>query len=398
MLTIILNIARVHFRLTFNSRSVLLTYLFVPLLFTFLIGQASGEGDSNNPVVWNLLVLNEDEGNLGSVLVERLTNNASLAVSTVVDIDAGTAAVENGEAVGLLILPANFSQSLLQGISLDFIVDPTVVTQAQAVEQLVLVEVSKIGGSLGAAQFSTNVAEQLTLFSTAAEEEIYFEAGVEQALAAWESPPITISTNAETSSIPAGNALSSPGMMVMFTMFLMLGGAAVLVVEREQGTLRRLLAMPFDRANILLGKMLGIYLAGLFQIVFLILAGIILFGVGWGQSPLALALMVLGFAFAVTGLSIAMAALARTPAQVNSLTTLVVLSISALGGAWWPLEVVPPILQTVAHFTPVAWAMDGFHDIVTRGLDVTAVLPEFSVLVGFGLVFMLIGLLRFRYE
>jgi ABC-2 type transport system permease protein len=62
------------------------------------------------------------------------------------------------------------------------------------------------------------------------------------------------------------------------------------------------------------------------------------------------------------------------------------------------LEVVPPILQTVAHFTPVAWAMDGFHDIVTRGLDVTAVLPEFSVLVGFGLVFMLIGLLRFRYE
>jgi ABC-2 type transport system permease protein len=398
MLTIILNIARVHFRLTFNSRSVLLTYLFVPLLFTFLIGQASGEGDSNNPVVWNLLVLNEDEGNLGSVLVERLTNNASLAVSTVVDIDAGTAAVENGEAVGLLILPANFSQSLLQGISLDFIVDPTVITQAQAVEQLVLVEVSKIGGSLGAAQFSTNVAEQLTLFSTAAEEEIYFEAGVEQALAAWESPPITISTNAETSSIPAGNALSSPGMMVMFTMFLMLGGAAVLVVEREQGTLRRLLAMPFDRANILLGKMLGIYLAGLFQIVFLILAGIILFGVGWGQSPLALALMVLGFAFAVTGLSIAMAALARTPAQVNSLTTLVVLSISALGGAWWPLEVVPPILQTVAHFTPVAWAMDGFHDIVTRGLDVTAVLPEFSVLVGFGLVFMLIGLLRFRYE
>jgi ABC-2 type transport system permease protein len=398
MLTIILNIARVHFRLTFNSRSVLLTYLFVPLLFTFLIGQASGEGDSNNPVVWNLLVLNEDEGNLGSVLVERLTNNASLAVSTVVDTDAGTAAVENGEAVGLLILPANFSQSLLQGISLDFIVDPTVVTQAQAVEQLVLVEVSKIGGSLGAAQFSTNVAEQLTLFSTAAEEEIYFEAGVEQALAAWESPPITISTNAETSSIPAGNALSSPGMMVMFTMFLMLGGAAVLVVEREQGTLRRLLAMPFDRANILLGKMLGIYLAGLFQIVFLILAGIILFGVGWGQSPLALALMVLGFAFAVTGLSIAMAALARTPAQVNSLTTLVVLSISALGGAWWPLEVVPPILQTVAHFTPVAWAMDGFHDIVTRGLDVTAVLPEFSVLVGFGLVFMLIGLLRFRYE
>jgi ABC-2 type transport system permease protein len=169
-------------------------------------------------------------------------------------------------------------------------------------------------------------------------------------------------------------------------------------VEREQGTLRRLLAMPFDRANILLGKMLGIYLAGLFQIVFLILAGIILFGVGWGQSPLALALMVLGFAFAVTGLSIAMAALARTPAQVNSLTTLVVLSISALGGAWWPLEVVPPILQTVAHFTPVAWAMDGFHDIVTRGLDVTAVLPEFGVLVGFGLVFILIGLLRFRYE
>jgi ABC-2 type transport system permease protein len=108
--------------------------------------------------------------------------------------------------------------------------------------------------------------------------------------------------------------------------------------------------------------------------------------------------MVLSFAFAITGLSMAMAAWARTAAQVNSLNTLIVLSVAALGGAWWPLEIVPPWMQTVGHLTPVAWAMDGFHDIITRGLGASAVLTEAGVLLVFGVVFLLLGMLRFRYE
>jgi len=76
----------------------------------------------------------------------------------------------------------------------------------------------------------------------------------------------------------------------------------------------------------------------------------------------------------------------------------VVLSIAALGGAWWPLDIVPDWMQVVGRFSPISWAMDGFHDIITRGLGVTAVLPEAGVLLAFTAVFLAVGVWRFRYE
>jgi ABC-2 type transport system permease protein len=60
--------------------------------------------------------------------------------------------------------------------------------------------------------------------------------------------------------------------------------------------------------------------------------------------------------------------------------------------------VVPPFLQTIGRLTPVAWAMSGFHDIITRGLGITAVLPEVGILLGFSLLFLTVGIVRFRYE
>jgi ABC-2 type transport system permease protein len=85
-------------------------------------------------------------------------------------------------------------------------------------------------------------------------------------------------------------------------------------------------------------------------------------------------------------------------AQANSLNTVIVLVMASLGGAWWPLEIVPQWMQTLGRFFPTSWAMTGFHDIITRGLGVTAVLPEVAVLIVFGTIFLTIGTWRFRYE
>ncbi|MCI0574926.1 MAG: ABC transporter permease [Chloroflexi bacterium] len=403
MLATIINIARLHLRLTFNRPSIFVSYILMPILFTFLIGQALADDGNAEPVILSVKVANHDNGELGAALIERLATEPALSVQEV-DQQAGVAAVEGSEAVALLIIPADFSQSLATGITLDFYVDPAAIAQARTVERIVLAKAGELGGALATASFSAGVAERLGLFDAGVDRDAYLAEGIDLALAAWQSPPVSVSAQAETplatpeDAIPTGVNQSSPGMLVMFAMFLMLGGAAVLLFEREMGTLRRLLVAPISRVSILLGKTLGIYLSGVFQVAILIVASLLLFDVQWDRSPLALALMVLSFAFAVTGLSMAMAAWARTAAQVNSLNTLIVLSVAALGGAWWPLEIVPSWMQTVGHLTPVAWAMDGFHDIITRGLDVTAVLAEVGILLGFGFVFLLLGLLRFRYE
>jgi ABC-2 type transport system permease protein len=401
----IVEIARLYLKTTFSSRGVLATQLLMPLLFTYLIGQAIGFAPGDQPTTWTIQVANEDNGRLGSLLLERLESNATLDV-VVVNEAAAVAAVEADTAVAALIIPATFSQSLLAGeeAALDLLTNPEQTAAAQLAQQAIVAATGQVAGAVDAAAIADDLLQRIGFFEAGVDRTSFQDEALIQAHAAWINPPIAVSADQETrlataaTTIPDGIEQSSPGMMVMFAMFLMMGGAVVLIQERERGTLRRLMVMPIDKTTIILGKMGGILATGLVQMAILIICGALLFGVAWGQSPLALALMVVAFGLAITSMGMMLAALARTAAQANALATVIVLSLASLGGAWWPLEVVPPFLQTIGRLTPVAWAMSGFHDIITRGLGITAVLPEVGILLGFSLLFLTVGIVRFRYE
>jgi len=117
-----------------------------------------------------------------------------------------------------------------------------------------------------------------------------------------------------------------------------------------------------------------------------------------GRMAAALALMVLATTFAIASLGMMIAGLARTFAQAAALSNILMYSIAAIGGAWWPIEITPAWMQQIARLTPTFWAMQGYNDIITRGLGLPAVLPEALVLLGFGALFLAFGVWRFRYE
>ena len=404
-----LDITKLYLKTTYSERGVLIFQILMPLVFIFLIGQAIGGfgpgGSSSTNVTWTLAVVNEDAGTFGTALVANLAADPTLEILEVTAVSLPNT-VENEEAEAGLHIPANFSEQLQAGssLALDFYSDPNNVQQVQPVEQAVLGAMSKLTGSLSSATISRDVAKELGLFELGVAEADYFEAAVTNAQTAWQDPPVAIQVNEDEINvdsndiIPQGLNQSSPGMMAMFATFGMIGGAAVLIQERQSGTLRRLLVMPITKGSIIFGKLLGILLAGVLQMTLLIVVAALFFDVPWGNSPLALVVMVLAFALAITSLSMMMAALTKTLAQANALGTVIVLSISALGGAWWPLDIVPDWMKTVGRFSPMSWAMDGFQDIITRGLDVTAVLPEAAVLFAFAAVFLFIGVWRFQYE
>ena len=402
-----LDITWLYLKMTYSSRSVLIFQLLLPILFTFMVGQGTGgfDGPSSTVVTWPLAVANEDSGNLGSSLVDTLSADPNLEV-TMIAADEAETAVTNDDVLAALIIPANFSEQLSAGNrpALDFYSDPADVQEVQPIEQAVLGAASQLGGAVTAASLSRDVASQLGLFTENVSEADYFATAVSEAQTAWQTPPTAVQINEDEivvtaeNVIPQGTSQSSPGMMAMFATFTMVGGAVVLLEERQNGTLRRLLVMPIRKSTIMVGKLLGILLSGLVQMVILILFGALVFDIPWGSAPLALAIMVISFALAITALGLMFAALARTLAQANALGTIVVLSISALGGAWWPLDIVPGWMQTLGRLSPISWAMDGFHDIITRDLGVTAVLPEAGILLAFAVVFLAVGVWRFRYE
>lgn len=399
-----------YLRLTYGERSTLIFQIAMPLLFTFLVGQATGGfggggNVSSTTITWTVAVVNEDGGEWGALLADRLQTDPTLEV---VAMDRATAVtqVEDATAMAALVIPADFSQRLAagRGANLDFYSDPANTRQVQPVMEAVNAAISQVEGALHVAAISAATADEMGLFTHDVDPAAYRLEAAHLAQTAWQNPPTAVQINEDelvisvTDIIPNGINQSSPGMMAMFATFGMLGGAAVLIQERQWGTLRRLAVMPIRKGSIIGGKLMGIVTAGVIQMVILIIAGALLFSVAWGNSPAALALMVLSFALAMSGLGMMMAALVKTIAQANALGTVLVLSMSALGGAWWPLEIVPDWLQAVGKLSPIYWAMSGFQDIITRGWGVTAVLPEVGMLLVFTAVFLGIGLWRFKYE
>src|SRR5206468_4083170 len=144
-------------------------------------------------------------------------------------------------------------------------------------------------------------------------------------------------------------------------------------MERRQGTLRRLRAAPVTKGQVLLGKLVPCLLLSLFQGFFLLLAGRLFFGMSWGpeswpfgRQVLMLAPVVFTTSLAAMGLSLLLAAVARSEIQVALIGSLLVLFLALLSGCLIPRELMPEAMLQVSHFTPHAWALDAYRQLLQR--------------------------------
>ena len=176
---------------------------------------------------------------------------------------------------------------------------------------------------------------------------------------------------------PVGFAQAVPGTMVMFTMVILLtSGAVMLVVEREHGLLRRLASAPISRASLVLGKWLARVALALVQLAFAMVLGSLLFRVDWGQSmPMVFAVLVAWAAFSAS-LALLLGSAARTTAQATGIGVLASLALAALGGCWWPIEITPKWMQSLALALPTGWTMDALHQLVSFGYSPGTAVPH----------------------
>jgi len=171
-------------------------------------------------------------------------------------------------------------------------------------------------------------------------------------------------------------------------------GAVFLTIEKREGMLRRQLTLPMSRRGLLAGKVAGRVLVAGIQMAILVVAGRLLFRLDFGSSPLGLASILVSYAFAVAGIATFLGAVLENPEQASSVGMLVSLVMAALGGCWWPAEVMPAWLRAAAHVFPTTWAMEAFHTVISFGEGVGAVAAPCTVLIAFGAVFSLWGARR----
>ena len=194
-----------------------------------------------------------------------------------------------------------------------------------------------------------------------------------------------------------GATQTTPGMTLMFA--LLFGAQTGLALQRDRlsGTLARLFASPVGWPSVVAGKMLGNAIVLIVQLAAMVAFSSLVFHVRWGNYAV-LAVPAIAFAIASSAFGGFCATVTQTPAQLNSLSTLAVTVSAALGGMWWPLEVVPDWMQTVARALPTFWAMDAFQNVMLRNAGLLAVLPHTLILLGFAALLTIVGSRIFRYE
>jgi len=188
-----------------------------------------------------------------------------------------------------------------------------------------------------------------------------------------------------------------PGFSVTFLLLGMLLGVSLgLLDERDWGTFERVRAMPIAVANVLGGKLLSRFLVGMVQMVTLLVVGWLAFDVSLGPQPWALLLPIAGIVFAGTGFGLIVAAVAPTREAVLPLGSIVIVTMAAVGGCWWPIDLEPRWMRTVALAFPTTWAMDAFNDLMIRRRTVAVALRPAAVMFAYGTLYLLTGLLLFQ--
>ena len=413
----VITIAITDLRVYLSDRTNLISLAVLPVVMALVIGAALGGGGSSRI---RIDVIDQDGSDASAAFLADLqATNASLVLcgldpanadecgfpaDETMTVQAAQGRVRNDYTSALLILPRGFGAALADFTPIDLpyysLADQTTGDAALTAIQATL---QHTNGAVVAARVAAGVADQLgaPFFPDEAARAAFAQATYTAAADQWQQRPVVVSyaVAGGDANQPAGTGFtqSVPGMATMYVLFTVLGGISLLLEERKQWTLQRLVIMPVSRAQILAGKILARFTTGMIQFAILFVVGVVV-GLDFGDDPVTLLIIAMVYALCATALAFALAPLVRTEGQAGSLITMLALVMAALGGAWWPLDVVPEFMRALGHLSPVAWAMDSFNAVLYYGRGLDAILPNLAVLAVATIVLFYFGIRRFQYE
>lgn len=375
-------VARKDVQYMMRRWETLLWLFLMPVVFFYFIGTvtsgfAGGGGQPDRLVV----DVPDDAGFLGDRLISRLEQRGF----AVEPPDGSPTAEPPGRR---LMIPSGFTTAVLSG---------------QITEVELTLDGGDLGGEFDEIRVQRAVYTVLADLATAATR-TPDGAALDAAAMGWldEVPPtlsLKVRPAGEKREIPSGFDQAVPGTMVMFTLLILLtNGTVLLVIERRQGLLRRLASAPISRGSLVLGKWGARMILGLVQIGFAMFVGRYLFGTHWGSSlPMVLVVLV-AWASLAASLALVLGSMARTEGQAAGLGVLVGNVLAALGGCWWPIEVTPGWMQTLAGFLPTGITMDAMRRLVNFGLPAGSATAHVVVLVLMSLAAGWVAARVFRYQ
>ena len=361
-------------KLTIKDKMFFFWLLVFPLLFALIFGMAFPESEGGISKV-TLNVLDQDKSFLSEQLVKELEGE-KYAVKVLEK--------EEEKRVRTLLIPQNFARDILTGTKVDLILEKEAssnIEASQAAYSNLLKAIIKI-------------VSRIILVAPEDERDLearYGQHNLERLIS------LRTEMGGKLHVIPAGFNHSIPAITVMFIIFtILMYGGIILLEERRHGQLERTFLSPATYATILGGKWTSRVIIGMIQTILLFTVGKVLFKIYFGPSIPSILLVALFFCGTIAGMSILFGSVIKKVEILIILNILVANTMAALGGCWWPLELVPRGIRNLSFIFPTGWAMDAFHKLIFFGEGFSAVLPHIGVLLLFTLVFLTLAIKFFK--
>lgn len=435
-------LAKKDLRLLLRDRRAVVILLAMPLIFILVLGLSLGEGFGQKPddklrvsvvdldqppaLPADVKVIPYGLPTWSQVVQRDLTQTGEIRIEVIPSREEAERLVRSGKRAAVIYFGPNFSRRVhrssfladginpffrdgvkLSELDMDVLKDPTQLTAGSIIEQALQVSLLRVVLPWMIGRAFEKIGDQLGFL---------VQRGLKQMFPNYDLTGKTWAalTKSQERSIEEGAAVQEykddagsgllkrgaasyqrlvPAQTVMFAFFLVLTVGWLFVAERRQGTLKRLRAAPLSTTQILLGKLLPCLVLSLSQGLFLLAAGKLVFAMDWGPQPWLLLPVVVTTSLAATGLALFVAALARTETQVAIYGTLLVLVLAGVSGCLMgDRELMPEGMQNASRFTPHAWALDAYKQLLTNPQpELGIVVQACLVLTAFGAGFVLLA-------
>ena len=379
----ILLLARTDLKLALKDRSTVVWLGIIPAVFFYFIGTVTQGGVSFVDNTVKLVVENNDGDFLSRHLETRLEENLFSLIRPQDIPPPGEG--EEPAKYRRLVIPANFTEQL------------------RADEQI---SISFEGLKSGFGNQYDFFRVQKAAFSVLGDLIVVKSGGddispdtLARATAEQRPTQLLVKPAGRQMQIPSGFQQAIPGTLVMFTLLVLLtSGAASLVDDRDKHLLRRLASAPLTRGQVIMGKWAGRMTLATVQIaVALGVSFTPLFDMNWGDALPMVVVILLAWGALCTSLALLLGSLAKTDSQAANLGAFATMTLAALGGCWWPIEVAPAWMQQLQMFIPTGWTMDALHRLISFNMSWQSVLPHLSILIVATLLVGWAASKRFRF-
>ncbi len=362
-----LHILAFHFRNFLRQKETIIWVIVMPVVFAMFFSSIYRSGGDRAFKPGTLEIQNLDNGPVAQALIDEL-----------VEIGYRVLEEPGDQSVAVITIPEGYSQQVAKGeaakIQVMFDPDASSAKKTQLKVNLFQFTVRLVKTLFKLDSHRLPLAEFATVFRE--------EPGVKLDIAA-----------GQRKQTPEGFAQSFPSILVMFLLMnVLIYGGVMLKEELDTGVTKRILVSPVSRVGFLSALVLFRGLVGMFQALLLLGVGYLFFNVPYLVSAPWILLVLLLFSLAIGALSMVLSVVMGNADRISTAAILFTMPIAAMGGCWWPLEVMPRGWQAFAWYLPTGNMMDVFSRSFigeTGFADITANLIYFGVL---GMVLTVIAL------